>query len=158
MKTLTLILITGLLGFAVAANAQEECIPETGPGAELPDSHSGVILPGQVTVNVSWTPPVYTSDCTLLSSDPALAVTRYELYVSGEPGTPTSAPTVSAPPEVTTLSQPVDTQGNRLYVMIRACNEPQGAVDWCGFWSPQIVKIVAGKPRSLEINVTVNGG
>lgn len=141
--------------FLQDAKAQE-CVPDTGPGAELPAQHSGVILPGQVTVDVSWTPPVFTSDCTLLDSDPALAVTRYELYVSGEPGSPTSAATASAASDATSITQPVDTQGNRLYVMLRACNAPQEAADWCGFWSEQIVKIVAGKPRQLEINVEVH--
>lgn len=156
---ISIFLIIALIAYGQSAKAQD-CIPDTGPGAELPAQHSGVIPPGQVEVDISWTPPLFTSECDLLDSDPALAIVRYEVYVSHEPGTPASPPTVSVPADTLAVTQPVQTQGNRMWVMLRACNDPRGDAgdDFCGYWSEQIEKVVAGKPRQMQINVTVRPG
>ena len=123
------IMLAVLLLFAVSAHGQVGCEPD-GDGPVLPQK-SAVKKIGDA-FRVSWAAPteLADADCTLIASDPAFAITSYEVYVSVEapaqsgPGFPPIATVPASQTEVTgTLAQPTMRPGSDVYFAVAACNE-----------------------------------
>lgn len=127
MKKILFIVLA--LGFSQLAWGQVGCESD-GDGAVQPQK-SGVKKAGD-EFRVYWAVPTQLADadCTPIASDPAFAITSYEVYlqvdepVQAGPGFPPIATVPATQTELTgTLSQPAIGPGSDVYFAVAACNE-----------------------------------
>jgi len=118
-----------LLLFALPAFAQTTC-EDAGDGP-VDQTHSGVKKIGD-NFTVSWTPPtaLADADCTPIESDPAFALTSYEVYVEVDQPNQSGAafpPVATLPAAQTSFTGTLDfaelRPGSNVYYAVTACNE-----------------------------------
>lgn len=118
---IVLALLLTLIAFPLYA---QTCEPDTGDGPVDP-KHSAVKKLGD-TVTISWTAPVYLSDCTPIADDPEFALTGYDVYVGFDVPADKALPPIELAPDQSQLVLTVDVPagpGTRLYYAIAAKNQ-----------------------------------
>lgn len=152
MAAALIILGSLLLG---TAQAQTGC-EDTGDGP-VDQTHSGVKRVGD-TFTVSWAAPTELADanCTPIASDPAFAITNYEVYVEVDApaqSDPAFPPVATLPASQTSFSGTLDESamrpGSNVYYAVAACNQfgcsSLSAQKWHKLGGPP------GKPQSVTI-------
>lgn len=127
MKQLMFVLFA--LAFSSLAWGQEGCLP-TGDGPVQPNKSAVKKIGDPFTLRWSAPTQLADADCTPIASDPAFALTSYEIYISV--GAPAQAG-ASFPPVATvgasqmmlngTINFDTLAPGNDVYFAVTACNE-----------------------------------